>query len=663
MVEKSVSPQPQPASALMAPVAEVIADAEWLEADGLGGFASGPVRGPRTRRYHALLLTATTPPTGRVVLINGFEAYVEHEAVVTPLSVHRYLPDVLHPCGSEHLLSFASSPWPTWTFRIANNLIIRQEIFVARDSCETVLRWSVPDCPPGYRLSLRPLISGRDYHSLHRENDKFAFESHIRGGNVTWKPYPDLPAATALTNGEFCQAPAWYRNFLYTEERERGLDHVEDLASPGVFTWNLDQGEAVMVLRTGDGLNVRAGAHAANLARDEWARRSRAETPWDAAADSYLVDRGDGRTLLAGFPWFTDWGRDTFIAMRGLMVARGRFADAEGILNAWAATVSEGMLPNRFADSGTSPEFNSADASLWFIVAAKDFLDAARGAGYRAGPTTEDRLFSAIEAILQGYSSGTRYGIRADVDGLLRAGEPGVQLTWMDAKVGDWVVTPRIGKPVEIQALWINALEIGGERVDMWIDLAKKARASFAERFPNPANGGLYDVVDVDHIPGAVDPRIRPNQIFAVGGLPYALLEGAPARRVVDLVEKRLLTPMGLRSLSAEDPDYQPSYRGDPRSRDGAYHQGAVWPWLVGPFVEAWLRTRPLSKTTNDEARARFLAPLITHLGTAGVGHVSEIADGDPPHTPRGCPFQAWSLGELIRANGSLELLQNRLAK
>jgi predicted glycogen debranching enzyme len=645
----------------MTPAAAMSVDAEWLEADGLGGFASGPVRGPRTRRYHALLLTATTPPTGRIVLINGFEAYVEFGTVATPISVHQYLPDVLYPSGSEHLLGFASFPWPTWTFRVAANLIVRQEIFVARDSCETVLRWTIPDCPPGYRLSLRPLMSGRDYHSLHRENDKFAFGSHVLGGNVAWKPYPDLPAVAALTNGEFREAPEWYRNFLYAEERERGLDHVEDLASPGVFTWDLNRGAAVMVLRAGDGLNVRAEAHVADLAREELARRGRADISWDDAADAYLVDRGNGRTLLAGFPWFTDWGRDTFLAMRGLVIARGRLAEAEGILNAWAATVSEGMLPNRFVDSGNAPEFNSVDSSLWFVIAAKEFLDAAHGNGYRAGSTTEARLVSAIDAILQSYSSGTRYGIRADVDGLLQAGEPGVQLTWMDAKVGDWVVTPRIGKPVEIQALWINALHIGGERTAKWSDLAKQARDAFAERFSNPANGGLYDVVDVDHVPGAVDPRIRPNQIMAVGGLPHALLEGAPARRVVDLVESRLLTPMGLRSLAPEDPEYQPSYRGDPRSRDGAYHQGTVWPWLMGPFVDAWLRTRPASKAAVDEARARFLAPLIAHLRTAGIGHVSEIADGDPPHMPRGCPFQAWSLGELIRVDGFLEAARNRL--
>jgi predicted glycogen debranching enzyme len=544
--------------ASMTPVAALGADAEWLESDGLGGFASGSVLGPRTRRYHALVMTTTTPPTGRVVLVNGFEAYVESEKGTTPLSVNHYLPDILHPAGSEHLIGFAAFPWPTWTFRIENNLIVKQELFVARNTCETVLRWSIPDCPTGYRLSLRLLMSGRDYHSLHRENDTFDFASKVLGGNVSWKPYADLPATTALTNGGFRRTPEWYRNFLYTEERERGLDFVEDLASPGVFTWNLSQGSAVMVLRSGDSLNVRAKAYASDLAREELARRGRAENVWDIPADSYLVDRGVGRTLLAGFPWFTDWGRDTFIAMRGLVITRGRLAEAEDILNAWASTVSEGMLPNRFVDSGDVAEFNSVDASLWFIIAAKEFLDTARDHGFRTGPMTEMRLFSAIEAILQGYSHGTRYGIRADVDGLLRAGEPGVQLSWMDAKVGDWVVTPRIGKPVEIQALWINALLVGGERSAAWSDLAQKAGASFAQRFANPENGGLYDVVDVDHVAGAVDPRLRPNQLLAVGGLPHAILEGSAARRVVDLVESRLLTPMGLRSLAPEDPDYQP---------------------------------------------------------------------------------------------------------
>lgn len=634
--------------------AGLAAGAEWLESDGLGGFASGPVLGPRTRRYHALVLTTTTPPTGRIVLVNGFEAHVETGTASVPLSVQHYLPDVLYPEGSKHLVGFSARPWPTWTFEIGSDLVLRQEIFVARDTCETVLRWWIENCPPGYLLSVRLLMSGRDYHSLHRQNDKFDFRASVQDGNVAWKPYAGLPAVSALTNGTYRGESEWFRNFLYDDERERGLDDVEDLASPGVFTWDLSTGPAVMILRSGDGLNVRTEAHSKQVIEQELRRREAASKPWDIAADSYIVDRGKNRTLLAGFPWFTDWGRDTFIAMRGLIIARGRLSEAEKILNAWAATVSEGMLPNRFVDAGDAPEFNSVDASLWFVIAAKEFIDTASGAGYPVAPATETRLFAAVEAILRGYSAGTRYGIAADADGLLRTGEPGVQLTWMDAKVGDFVVTPRTGKPVEVQALWINALRIGGQRSVEWKQLAEKAEVSFFQRFFNPDNGGLYDVIDVDHVEGTFDPKVRPNQILAVGGLPFPIVKGEAARKIVDLVESRLLTPMGLRTLDPDDPEYQPRYGGDARQRDGAYHQGTVWPWLMGSFVDAWLKTRPNSPDTLEEARARFFAPLLSHLHTAGIGHVSEIADGDPPHAPRGCPFQAWSLGELVRIDALL---------
>jgi predicted glycogen debranching enzyme len=638
----------------MISTAGMAANAEWLESDGLGGFASGPVIGPRTRRYQALLLTATTPPTGRIVQVNGFEAYVEIDTVTVPLSEHRYLPDVLHPEGTKHLIGFAPLPWPTWTFRINESLSLRQEVFVARDSCETLLRWSIPDCPPGFRLTLRLLMSGRDYHALHRENGAFDFTSIVRGGNVAWRPYAGLPSVTALTNGSYRQAPEWFRNFLYTDERERGLDNVEDLASPGIFSWDLGAGPATMILRSGDGLNVRSGAYAKLLADSELKRRESRQGPWDLAADSYLVDRREGRTLLAGFPWFTDWGRDTFIAMRGLLIARGRLSEAGSILGAWAGTVSAGMLPNRFVDSGDAPEFNSVDGSLWFIVAAHDFLEAADRAGYPVALPLQEQLHAATEAILQAYVRGTRFGIAADVDGLLRAGEPGVQLTWMDAKIGDWVVTPRIGKPVEIQALWINALQIAGVRTTKWNELAQQARASFAARFFHPETGGLHDVVDVDHVAGTVDSRVRPNQILAVGGLPFAVVQGPAARPIVDLVEKTLLTPVGLRSLAPDDPDYRPHYGGDAWHRDSAYHQGTVWPWLMGPFVQAWLRTRT-TPAEAGEARDRFFAPLLAHLGTAGIGHVSEIFDAEAPHAPRGCPFQAWSLGELIRIDHMLK--------
>jgi predicted glycogen debranching enzyme len=357
--------------------------------------------------------------------------------------------------------------------------------------------------------------------------------------------------------------------------------------------------------------------------------------------------------VIAGYPWFGDWGRDTFIALRGLTLATGRFDEARDILMEWSHAVSEGMLPNRFQDQGDAPEFNAVDAALWYVVGVHEYLNAT--AGRRGSQTCKECgskagcLQAAVLAILAGYAKGTRHGIRMDTDGLLAAGEPGVQLTWMDAKVGDWVVTPRIGKPVEIEALWINALEIGALLDVKWKEPRERARKAFVERFWSEARGFLADVVDADHEAGKMDWSFRPNQILAVGGLPFALLDGERARRVVDAVEERLLTPLGLRSLAPDEPDYAGSYEGGPRERDGAYHQGTVWPWLVGPFAEAWVRVRGGSVGARAEARDRFLKPLLRHLDEAGIGHVSEIADGDTPHRPGGCPFQAWSVSEALR--------------
>jgi predicted glycogen debranching enzyme len=638
-------------------------DSEWLEADGLGGFASGTVGGQRTRRYHALLLTATTPPTGRMVLANGIEVWVEIAGERCGLSTQKYLPDICYPDGRQRITAFTHRPWPTWSFRLDDGSTVEQEIFVDRDACETVLRWRRRGGEGPARLLVRPLLSGRDYHALHRENPIFDFHGNAHGGNVAWRPYPNLPAIAALSNGRYRAAPEWYRNFTYDAEEARGLDHVEDLASPGEFAWDFGAEDRVLVLRAGDGLSVRAARHAARLTAAERARREAAPSPLALAAESYLVDRGRGGTLLAGFPWFSDWGRDTFIAMRGLVLATGRLEDVEKILIAWAGAVSEGMLPNRFTDSGEQAEFNAVDASLWYVVAVHDFLAAANATGRPVAPATLADLRAAVEAIIEGYLRGTRYGIGVDHDGLVKAGVPGVQLTWMDAKVGDRVVTPRIGKPVEVQALWLNALTIAGVWTDRWAALAEQGRAAFLARFPNPATGGLYDVVDVDHEPGRVDGSVRPNQVLAVGGLPHALLDGKAARAVVDLVESKLLTPVGLRTLSPDDPQYKPHFRGGVAERDSAYHQGTVWPWLIGPFIEAWLRVRGSTEDARAEARSRFLPPLHAHFETAGLGHVSEVADGDLPHTPGGCPFQAWSLGELIRAERLLAAVPARQAK
>ena len=634
--------------------------AEWLEADGLGGFASGPVRGPRTRRYHALLLTATTPPTGRFVLVNGCDAHVETADGKYALTSQRYAPGSVSPDGERRLTGFEPDPWPKWTFTLEDGTVVEHELFAPKGLPVVVLSWKLIGEARPATLTVRPFLSGRDYHALHHENRDLRFDGENHRDAVTWRTYSSVPSVTALANGGYFHEPHWYRNFLYSEEQARGLDHVEDLATPGYFRFDLERGEATLILAAeGDAASalrdaVSAEAVASGYRSSERRRRARFGSRLERAADAYLVRRGSGQTIVAGYPWFTDWGRDTFIALRGLCLATGRLDEARDILVEWAHAVSDGMLPNRFPDRpDEAPEFNAVDASLWYVVAVGEYLDATRsrkGADscwVCGGPS--GCLEAAVRAILEGYSSGTRHGIRADADGLLAAGEVGVQLTWMDAKVGAWVVTPRIGKPVEVQALWVNALAVGAAFEPKWKAALERARAAFSERFWNEERRALHDVVDVDHRAGTVDATFRPNQVFAVGGLPLALLNGERARAVVDSVEAELNTPLGLRSLEPGAVAYAPRYEGGVRERDGSYHQGTVWPWLVGAFVEAWVRVRGGTPEAKAAARERFVVPLLRHLDEAGVGHISEIADADAPHTPRGCPFQAWSVGEVLR--------------
>ncbi len=618
-------------------------DAEWLEADGAGGFASGTVGLIRTRRYHALLLADR--PAGRFVLVNGMEVWAQTAGGRFALSSHAYLPDSVFPDGRRHLAGFDPAPWPCWRFVLPDGTAVRQELFACRATADTVLRWSA-DRP--VRLTVRLLHSGRDYHALHHENPAFDATTRREGEALAWHPYPGVPRVTARGNFAWQDGFDWFRRFTYATEVARGMDDGEDLASPGTFTFELP-GDAVLTLRA----DAAGTEPVASLEAGERARRSRRAR--DVAADSYLAVRGAGETVLAGFPWFTDWGRDTFIALRGLLLSRGRTAEAADILLAWAGHVSEGMLPNRFPDRAGPPEYNAADASLWFVVAVHELLQA------RAPDPTPAlvaaRLRQAATAILEGYTAGTRFGIGSDpADGLLRAGVPGVQLTWMDAKYGDHVVTPRIGKPVELQALWVNALAIAGRWPggDRWVAPALRARDSVVAHYPDPDTGGLIDVLDADGVPGARDRRVRPNQVLAAGGLPIPVLTPNLVAGVVALAERSLLTPLGLRTLAPDDPEYCPHYRGGPAERDGAYHQGTAWPWLLGPFVAAWLASQGNTPESRAEGRARFLPALHAHLRTGGLGHVAEVADGDAPHTPGGCPFQAWSLGELIRIEAML---------
>jgi predicted glycogen debranching enzyme len=627
---------------------------EWLEADGLGGFASGTVCGLRTRRYHALLLVAASPPADRMVLVNGLDAEIELPSGRFALSTQRYAPGIDTPDGIDRLENFELEPWPQWTYAVPGGKVV-QELFVPKDRAAVVLRWRWQgDAAAPLKLNVRPFFSGRSFHLNHHENTAFQFAPREMPEGQRWHFYDGVPEVTARSNGSYHHEPLWYRDFLYDQEAARGLEATEDLAAPGRYEFDLGAGPAVLIFSTGSlGLPLTpaplpAVKVAETLASLEQKRRASFATPRLRAADAYLVKRGEGKTIIAGYPWFGDWGRDTFISMRGLCLATGRLEEARKILVAWADAVSEGMLPNRFPDEGEAPEYNSVDASLWYAIVVHEFLTAAAGRD-PALTAQRDLLLATVEAILTGYLRGTRFGICGTDDGLLTCGVPGVQLTWMDAKVGDHVITPRIGKPVEVQALWLNALGLTARVESRWQARFQQGCLSFRQRFWNESRGCLYDVVDADHEPGKLDASLRPNQIFAVGGLPLALLEGDRAARVLQIVQDQLWTPMGLRSLAPGEPGYSPHYGGSPEKRDGAYHQGTVWPWLAGPFVEAWVRVHGGTPEAWKTARATFLAPQLERLDLAGLQHIPEIADADPPHTAQGCPFQAWSLGEFLR--------------
>ena len=636
---------------------------EWLETNGIGGFASSTIVGLDTRRYHGLLTAALHPPGDRYLLLAKLEETLVVGTSRHELSANQY-PGTIHPTGFTLQREFRLDPFPTFTWAV-DGFVLEKTVLLVHGENTVVVTYALrreegaplaPDTAVG--LEVRPLIAFRDFHATTHENDGIDRNVTLGDGLASMMPYRGLPTLHVAHDARRIDPSGdWYRSFEYAEERARGLDFREDLYQP--FTLHFDVGSVDRATIVA-GTELHRAADADALVRAERERRATllADVPQGdllqrtlvAAADQYLVRRGAGKSVIAGYPWFGDWGRDTFISVRGLCLATGRLDVAREILLAWTDVVSEGMLPNRFADHGEQPEYNSVDAALWFVVAARELLDAAATAG-RPLPVAEvEAVWRAIEAILEGYQRGTRHRIGLDQsDALLFAGEPGVQLTWMDAKVGDWVVTPRVGKPVEIQALWLAALHAAGARSDRWAPLLARGRDSFARRFWNASASCLYDVVDPDGHAGAADASFRPNQILAVGGLPLQLLDGDRARAVVDGVESRLWTPLGLRSLAPGEPGYVATYRGGPRERDASYHQGTVWPWLLGPFVEAWVRVRGGTPEARQAARVRFLSPLEAHLADAGLGHVSEIADAEAPHQPGGCPFQAWSVAEALR--------------
>ncbi len=644
---------------------------EWLVTNGVGGFGLGTVAGGLTRRYHGLLVAALRPPLGRTLLVAKCDEVAEVAGRSYKLATNVWRDGVEEPAGCRLLEGFdLVLGVPTWTYGFAGVQLVRRVWMEPGANC-TYLQYEFNAAPGELRLTGRFLVNYRDYHRLTRADgwqmrvvrtaeglrvDAFGGAVPVRlscldqGAQATWTP-----------------EHTWYRDFSLLAERERGFDFLEDHLSVGTWTITLKPGQTVTFAAAAESVGDAAAqdsGHALDsasaLARRQGHSHERLKAAGSPvspaglappiaqlvlAADQFVVDRRvkerPGHTVIAGYPWFADWGRDTMISLPGLTLATGRADIARQILQTWAQFVDRGMIPNRFPDEGERPEYNSVDAALWFLWAIDQYVRAT------GDQTTLAQLFPVMADMVHWFRRGTRFGIQVDDDGLVYAGQDDTNLTWMDAKHGDYAFTPRVGKPVELSALWYDALlnmadfaaRLGQPATDYqrW---AGETRASFA-RFWNPARQCCFDVIDG---PRGNDGSLRPNQIFAVA-LEHSPLSHAQQLMIVNECERALLTPFGLRTLAASEPQYHPRYEGGPAQRDAAYHQGAVWGWLLGPFVIAHYRVH------GDQARARaLLEGMFANLRSGAVGSLSEIFDAEPPHTPRGCPAQAWTVAETLRA-------------
>jgi len=628
---------------------------EWLETNNLGGFASATITGANTRRYHGLLTAALRPPTGRVVLLSKLEETLILDGQRFDLSTNIYEPAVTHPQGFRLQVNFRLDPFPIFTYQVGD-VSVEKTIFMLQDENTTVVRYRVRSSgAQSASFEVRPLVALRDYHSLQREALDIFLQAELKENLVSlFKQDDNSQLHLAHNAGQVSLEGHWYRRFEYAEERARGFDFHEDLFNPCLLVWQPENETTCDIIAS---TKEHAASDAAIFEERERERRLSMKPVGDdvyvqslvAAADQFLVRRsGNLSSVIAGYHWFTDWGRDTMISLTGLAFARQQFDTAREILLAFAAQMREGVIPNRFPDRDEDPEYNNVDGTLWFVNAVGELV-------HRTGDIefVREHLYARLKEFIEWHERGTIYSIHADGDGLLSAGQDNVQLTWMDAKIGDYVVTPRTGKAVEIQALWYNALRTIEEIATQLEDdpmrnhsrtLAELARDSFHGLFWNEAGNCLYDHINPA---GQPDAAIRPNQIFALS-LPHPIMTGTRARSIVETVARELLTPYGLRSLSPRDPGYRPRYEGDSYARDTAYHQGTVWAWLIGPFITAYLRVHGRTPASLTQARD-YLKFFREHLTEAGVGQVSEIFDGDAPHTPRGCIAQAWSVAELLR--------------
>jgi predicted glycogen debranching enzyme len=643
---------------------------EWLVTNGLGGFACGTVAGLLTRRYHGLLIAALQPPGRRTLLVAKLEETAEYEGGIFPLSTNRWAGGVVDPEGYRRIDRLRlEGTTPVWSFAFAD-VLLEKRVWMQHGANTTYVQYALVRGSRPLVLRLKALVNYRDFHSTTHANSWQLDVRPVRNALRVVAFAGATPFYLLSAAADAKLAHDWYRNFDLAEERARGLEDCEDHLHAGTFHAQLAAGDAVTIVLSTDPAPSLDGAKALETCRARarrllarWARASprvaQHAPAWIRqlvlAADQFIVCRPPRSkraacSIIAGYPWFGEWGRDTMVSLPGLTLSIGRPEIARRILRTWAQYADCGMLPNRFPEAGEAPEHNTVDAALWYFEAVRQYYT-----------RTSDRLllrelFPVLASIIDWHMRGTRYGIRVDpADGLLHAGEEGVQLTWMDAKLDDWVVTPRVGKPVEVNALWLNALasmsqfaRVLKKPAGPYEAMGRKARVSF-QRFWNEAAGYCFDVIDG---PEGNDATLRPNQILAVS-LPVSPLTRRQQRAVVDACARHLLIPYGLRTLTPAHPDYHGHYAGPPHDRDAAYHQGTAWGWLLGHFVLAHLRVY------NDPARARtFLESFQHHPKVHGVGTASEIFDADPPHRPQGCIAQAWTVAEILRAWHALAILR-----
>lgn len=635
---------------------------EWLVTNGIGGYASGTIAGLLTRRYHGLLVAALKPPLGRNLLVTKIDEITEYDGMTFLLGANRWTGGAIDPRGFEFIHQFRlEGTIPVWTFAFSDALL-EKRIWMEQGAHTTYACYKLASARHSIHLNLKVLVNYRDFHcNTHAGDWRMDVQAIAKGVRVV--AYPGATPFHMLSSRATGEAAnIWYRNYFLSIENSRGLDDCEDNLHAATFHAELKPCEEVTLVLSTETAPDLDGIKALDRQRsrerillERWGAAhsplAKATPPWVRqlvlAADQFIVSRPlpqnpQARSVIAGYHWFGDWGRDTMIALPGLTLATGRPEIAKEILLTFAQLVDQGMLPNTFPEGGEAPHFNTVDSALWFFEAARQYVDSTRDI------KTLRLLFPVLAEIINQHVKGTRYKVHVDpVDSLLYAGEPGVALTWMDAKVGDWVVTPRIGKPVEVNALWFNALlsmarfaRALKKSSSDYESMALHVREGFA-RFWNAQNQFCFDVLDG---PEGNDASFRPNQILAIS-LTERLLSPDRMRAVVDACEQHLLAPRGLRSLSPSDPRYRGFYGGPQYDRDAAYHQGTVWGWLLGPFIQAHLRVY------KDRIRvAAFLEPMKQSIMEYGLGTAGEIFDGEPPFAPRGCIAQAWTVGELLRA-------------